>query len=227
MKRTVWLTLLLTAASTAHVQADVIVEFQDTSLNSGTIGNDSLGSINVFARTDAGDVEFGQFSLQFEISNALPGTGILQFQSTVDQKPTERGEANYVLGAQAGVGLFQSNRQVNLRRLIQQDQLASAIIPGLAGSTVTLGTTAKLIGTLEIQHQSAAAVAGAFEISLIEDANTTFFQFYNGFTPTKVAINSQSYSNSGAIIVAVPEPSALAGVLFATACPLLMRRRRQ
>lgn len=210
-----------------NCQADLIVDFeQNFSMLSGTSGANSTSSFDVFVRHSSTSVEIGEFSLRFGISAPVSGTGVLRFLDP--QSDSERIELDYVLAGKT-LGSLSTTFQNSQTELIQSDNLSGSFSFPNAGQTVTIGTTRKLLATLELEHLSPSAVDGVFEIFLLEDTNSTYFQRYDAgsFVPTLVPIDGASYTNTGTVAVsAVPEPSTFC-LLSAVGMMAFRRRRRR
>ena len=225
------LALLLVFAVGNCCRADLIVDIQDVQMQVGT-----ERSVNVYVHNSDGEVNVGAYNLKFNISAPQAGTaGTLEFQPTLDQSNSERSDADYIFSGKTGSN-FASVRQDangNRRQLVQSDDVVGYI--GFPGSTVLVGTTPKLVATLEIAHIRSDATPSVFEISLDPSSN---FNVFNG-GPKTVAIAPQSFATSadnvangthftnfGIVrVTAVPEPSSSLLLLFTLGASAFRRRR--
>ncbi len=190
-------------ASQAH--ADLIVEFQNISMNPGT-----NSSIDVFVRSDGLTVDnVGLFGLKFGVSKIGDGNGTLNFRSSfVDggQIDSETTAANYIFASDSGA--FASTRDASNRLLLSQSDLSRTFV-GRAIPTAVIDRL--LIARLELDHDSDGSLAGGtFRIALLDGSSFTANDFVNS-----VNINS-GLSNFGTVtITGVPEPSSGLIVLIA------------
>lgn len=196
---------------TAGARADLIIEFDNITMPAG-----GVGSINVFIRSNRTD-QIAQFNTLFRITR-ISGEGILEFQPTAQQSPSETAASNYVFHNDSND--FVSNRDPNTRTELTQSDFASANVE------VGVGTiNRKLLGRLELVQilpaDQIATFAGAkYEVSLIR--NTTFFNMddYDTRVPFQAA-------NVGTVTVAaVPEPSACLLLLSTIGAYLIRRNQR-
>ena len=226
------LALLLVFAAGNCCRADLIVEIQDVQMQVGT-----PSSVNVYVHNSAGEVNVGIYDLKFNISSPqFGGAGILEFRPSADQSKSELSDSNYIFSGQTGTG-FTSVRQDangNRQQLVQSDNVAGYIgFP--SGNTILVGTTPKLVATLELAAVRSHSKPSDFEISL--DRSSTFSVFNSG--PQTVAIAAQSFATSadnvangtqftnfGTItVVGVPEPSSGLLLLCAVAASAFRRKR--
>ena len=197
---------ILTCLSIAdRLQADLVIEYLPSFVPAG--GN---GKIDVTIRSDSvGGDQVNAGSYFFEIT-PVSGTGVLQFLPSITsmdllkQSQSEQGDPNYLFGnIDVSAANFSSERQDPfLAKLVQSDGT-------LSGNNVTITSIPRLLARLELTQLSAGAT-GEFKIKLIEDGLNTLFVRKNGSLAT---IASQSYTNAGSIISAVPEPSTVLLIL--------------
>lgn len=197
-------------------RADLIVDFDDTSL-----GPNGLGTIDVYV---TGTDEVRRYNMSFLLTQ-VSGTGILEFRSSFDggdpsnsnnQSNSEIDDPDYLFSG--GSRSFQSVLQANKNELVQSDFQLTQVMP----------TDGKLLARLELKHILEPAdipgFSGAeYRITLIEGSARSFFD--SSLEPA-----NPSFANFGTITISsmssVPEPSSAIMLISAICASCTLRRRR-
>jgi len=209
--------LTFSVCTAAHCRADLIIDVQDATLTSG-----SLGFVDVFIRSDGTDL-LNLASYVFQIQK-ISGDGALQFQASSgapspSQSNSEQSLNNYVFFPVASSANYGVNRlDPDLTRAAGGDFITP---------NVMLNGTDRLLVRLELQHITPTPLFSFSEFRVFF-ANDLANEFENSFN--RVGINAASFSNFGTITVAptaVPEPSSMLLMSLGLVGTAAWRRRRK
>lgn len=221
MRRVLWLmglALALVTGNRQEVVADVIVNYQGS-----TIGYGSTGFVDVFVSSDADPLTpdiLDSFSAHFLIT-PVGGAVVNGLQFTDPQSDSQLGHANYVFFGNSllnslslPLGLVSTSTNAN-DTYIGGD----ATFDGL-GVALDNTTSPYLLFRFGLDA-TLANIGDQFQMTLINDGSTSF----QDTAPLPLALSSSSFNTF--TITAVPEP-ATGGVLLAgTVAGLWLKRRRK
>ncbi len=210
-------TLTFCVCTSTHCQAELIIDVQDASLTSG-----SLGFVDVFIRSDGTDF-LNSASYVFQIQK-ISGDGSLEFQASTgapspSQSNSEQSLSNYVF--------FPVTVSVNYLVNRLDPDLTRAAGGDFITPDVMLNSIDRLLVRLELQHTTPTPLTSFSEYRVFF-ANDPVNEFLNSIDVDPVGINAASFSNFGTITIsptAVPEPSSFALVGCISAVGFIVRNR--
>ncbi|MEZ6092530.1 MAG: PEP-CTERM sorting domain-containing protein [Pirellulaceae bacterium] len=221
MIRRIILACILSSVATSQVNADLIIDVQNASLNA-----QGIGFVDVYLTGEVGDT-LGAFGYEFNIAGATAQSGDLQFRVVqLDSEQNESGPPPYVFLGDTDPGSFNSVQGGNAVTLVGGDALASLDSVPVNGEF--------LLARLELQHVGPlVGTSHDFTVSLNAASPFTFFDrdFDPGTNDPGVTDDYGSFTAlSGTVTVssaAVPEPSSLAMLSLIAIGGSLARKMRQ
>jgi hypothetical protein len=210
---------VLFGLSAGQARADLSISLQDVSLAPG-----GIGTMDISVTSNNSDT-LSAFGLELLITPSAGSTSLLQFTAA---QSDPYGDPNYVF---LGTSFYSDNSLPFWFAPYETNYPSDTISGGDADDGTTPGFTTipaapggpdTFLATVQFQAPVGATPGDQFQISLVSDANFTYFDDQSG-NPLTIA----SVSGGLVTISAVPEPTSLSMLAFSSLIGIVWQRARR
>ena len=206
--------MILLGVTATSAYADLSI-----TLSNETIGPDAIGTMNIYASSNAGD-QLNYFNLELLITTIGSPTSLLEFTTSQADFSTNPDYVFYNNSSNDGAFWRPPYTTNTLNDTISGGDTDSA---DSGNGYVTLPTTNVLIAQVQFQAAPGATPGNQFQVSLVSDPSFTTFQ-----DPNSNAFNYTVNADGGVVTIgAVPEPASSTMWAISILCGLLWHRRHR